>query len=45
VTVTGHGDCGRYDSFAATVPAGRRKRARFPFGFPAVSVAAGAIGF
>lgn len=45
MTVIDHGDCGRYDSFAATVPAGRRKRARFPFGFPAISVAAGAIGF
>lgn len=45
MTVTGHGDGGRYDSFAATVPAGRRKRAHFPFGFPAVSVAAGATGF
>lgn len=44
MTVAGHGD-DRCDNFAATVPAGRRKRARFPFGFPAVSVAAGATDF
>lgn len=43
--VTGRGDGGRFDSSAATVPTGRRKRVRFPFGFLAVSVAAGAIGF
>jgi hypothetical protein len=45
VTVTDRGDDGRCDSFVATVPAGRRKHERFPFGFPAVSVAAGATGF
>jgi len=45
VTVTCRGDGCRCDSFAATAPTGRRIRARFLFGFPAVSVAAGATGF
>lgn len=44
VTVTYRGD-GHCDSFAATAPTGRRIRGHFLFGFPAVSVAAGATGF
>lgn len=36
---------GHDDSAEAIVPAGRRTRVRFPFGFPTISVAAGATGF
>lgn len=44
MTVTYRGD-GHCDSFVATALTGRRIRGHFPFGFPAVSVAAGATGF